>query len=447
MLRTTLLSAAFAALAGADQTIIVATDVPPLPLQTQSAVLSAADLWSQSCPEELAPQVSYNASLLLSKYTPEFNVADTTAFPPNTVFPSSGSVVRGALEAWAQHQHLFLRPDEVWFEVLAQLNFYMAAHAEDVRHLFVDFEGQQEIVVKDYTWRNVISSFAGEIQKRVKTDWLEAWIMPGFSTSTEDDSMTATVLMMGLVKQYFSFTGGIICGLPRVTLLGSREDWQRLSDKLDRLPEFGAEPKGYAQNLRPIFERFVRTFDEPHSKDIKTFWRQIVRAEHHTTCGKGPIEYSVTGWILGLLQWTEHGDLRVPQPRTDDPFYAAQNNKNTEIVTLDGVQYHPQPMDKLPVGYAKVPMKMLDFPEPGTDSDAFLLAGNIGVNRTASINGGYTRAQPMSSWFMYGPVDKSYNVTTIRGSYKELQTLTNGMAVQQSCPGYQRPWDPSGGEQ
>ncbi|OAA58300.1 hypothetical protein ISF_06839 [Cordyceps fumosorosea ARSEF 2679] len=445
MLRTALLGAALAGLAAADMTVIVATDVPPLPLQTQSAVLSAGDLWAQSLPEERPPQTPYNASLLLSKYTPEFDVADTRAFAPNTIYPSSDSVVRGALEAWAQHQHLVLRPDEVWFEVLAQLNFYMAAHAEEVRHLFVDFDGQEEIVVKAFTWRDVISSFAGEIQKRVKTDWLKEWIMPGFSTSNEDDGMTATVLMMGLVKQYFSFTGGIICGLPQVTLLGTRDDWARLVEKLDRLSEFGEEPQEYAENLRPIFNRFVRTFDEPDSEEIKTFWRQIVRAEHHMTCGKGAIEFNITGWILGLLYWNENGGLRVPKPSPDGQHYYVQGSGG---VTLDGVEYHGHPMDKLPVGYARVPLKMLDFPQPGTDSDAYLVAGNIGVNRTAAVEeGGYARAQPMSSWFMFGPVDKSHNQTGALGSFKELNAMAMGMEEQPSCPGYQKPWDPATSQQ
>ncbi|ATY67497.1 hypothetical protein A9K55_000321 [Cordyceps militaris] len=434
MLRTALLGAvALAALAGADVTINVATDVPPLPLQTHSAVLSAADLWAQSCPEEHTPRTPYNASLLLSKYNPDLGAADAHVFTPNTVYPSSDSLVRGALEAWAQHQHLVLRPDEVWFEVLAQLNCYMAKHAEEVRHLFVDFDGHQDIVVKAYTWRSVISSFAAEIQKRVKTDWLEAWIMPGFSTSNEDDRMTATVCMMGLFKQYFSFAGGIICGLPRVTLLGSRADWFRLQEKLAHLKDFGQEPAEYADNLRPIFSRFVRTFDEPDSEEVKQFWSQIVRAEHFMTCGRGPMEFSVTGWLMGLLHWDAHGDLRAPQPRP--------NTKG--LVVLDGIAYHPHPMDKLPVGYARVPLKMLDFPEPGTNSDAYLVAGNMGVNRTAGgAPGGYTRAQPMSAWFLYGPVDKNAEQTGPLGSFSELNALAAGMKVQPTCPNYEPEWNP-----
>lgn len=61
----------------------------------------------------------------------------------------------------------------VWFEILAQLNLYMTKHAEESRHLFVDFQGQEEIIVQDWTWQSVINSFKAEIQKRVKTYWLE----------------------------------------------------------------------------------------------------------------------------------------------------------------------------------------------------------------------------------------------------------------------------------
>lgn len=426
------LGASLAAHALADVTISI-HDVPPLPLNKEAAVTSAADLWARSCPEEHAPKTPYNASLLLSGYTTFMEPEKAAVFPAGTVYPSSDSFVRGALEAWAQHQHLVLRPDEVWFEVLTQLNFFMGANAKGLRHLFVDFDGKQEIVVERYTWKDVVAAFAGEIQKRVKTDWLAAWINPGFSTSTENDGLTATVLMMGLVKQYFTFTGGIICGLPKVTLLGTKDDWNRLLGKLNRLQEFGEDPALYAANLRPIFKRFVRTFDEPDSEDIKNFWGQIVRAEHHSTCGAGPVEYSITGWVMGFLHWTENGDLRVPH-----------NQKNVYIdknaTVLDGVVYVQAPMDKLPVGYAKVPMKMLDFPSAGEESYAYLIAGNMGVNRTeATGDEKYVRAQPMSSWFMYGPVDKSYNATGALGDFGELNGITNGMFVQKACPGYRPP--------
>lgn len=322
-----------------------------------------------------------------------------------------------------------------------QLNYYMTAHAEDVRHLFVDFSGQETIFVKEFTWRDVIGAFADEIQKRVKTEWLKAWIMPGFSTSNENDGLTATVLMMGLMKQYFHYEGEVECGLPRVTLLGQREDWAQLLAKLDRLPEFGKEPEQYAQNLRPIFTRFVQTFDEaPLSEDLKSFWGQIVWADFHIECVDDPSQYDISGWIMGFQHWNENGKLRVPEtPWMKRAATSSPRKRSGTPMTLDGITYVPQPMYDLKAGYASVPLKMVDFPVLGTNTSAFLVAGNVGVNRTED-NGSYVRAQPLSSWFMYGPVDPDAHTTAgVVGSLDEMDNMYDGMVVQASCPKFELP--------
>lgn len=391
-------------------------DVSPIPLNTTGAVLSATDLFRQSCPEEVADTLSYRPKLLMSSFV-DFEQDDSNIFEEGTVYPSSDSIVRGAVEAWAQHQHLVLRPDEVWFEVLAQMNFYMTAHAEDIRHVFVTHEGKQEIQVWEFTWRDVIARFGTEIQKRVLTDWLLNWIMPGFSTSTENDGMTATVLMMGLMQHYFEFTGGVICGLPKVTLLGEKADWEKLLRKLDRLPDWGKEPAQYARHLRPIFKMFVRTWEQPGSSEVFSFWRQIVRANKKFSCGAGPAEYNVSGWITGFLHWLEDGSLRVLDPDSIEP--------SEDTTTLGNVTYTPQALNGLPTGYAKVPLKMLNYPVEGKSTQAYLLAGNVGMVRKMGEEG-WIEAHPMSSWFMYAPVKT--NETTegqIYGSALELQALRN----------------------
>jgi hypothetical protein len=60
---------------------------------------------------------------------------------------SADSFIRGAYEAWARHMHFAIRPDEVWFAILAQLSCYMGngKNADDLRHLFVEHEGKKPI--------------------------------------------------------------------------------------------------------------------------------------------------------------------------------------------------------------------------------------------------------------------------------------------------------------
>ncbi|KID97195.1 hypothetical protein MAJ_06805, partial [Metarhizium majus ARSEF 297] len=407
------------------QITVSVSNVEPLPLKSASVVTSADELFRQSCPEEVTNSNPYTPNLLLSSYS-EFEESGKKVFGGN-VYPSSDSFVRGAIVAWAQHQSLVLRPDVIWFEILAQLNFYMTKHAEEIRHLFVNFQGKKEIVVEETSWTNVIAAFATEIQERVKTNWLLGWIAPGFSTSTRNDNMTATVLMMGLMQHYFEFTGAVICGIPSVTLLGTKLDWVQLYKKLDRLADFGAEPAQFAHNLKPILSRFVQTWDEPNSPAVKSFWNQIVRANKVFLCGAGPTEFDISGWITGFMHWREDGTLVAPngtRPQPDD-------------VRFDGVAYTRVDIDHIPVGYAKAPLKMLDYPNRGKDTQAYVLAGNIGIKRTISNPTGkgakpQVLAEPMNSWFLYGPVDANFTTGPEYGNFSEVKSAAT--SLRDWCP-------------
>jgi hypothetical protein len=367
----------------------------------------------------------YKSKLLLSSYS-ELDRPDEQVFKAG-IYPSSDSFVRGAIVAWANHQSLVLRPEAVWFEILAQLNFYMTGHAEEVRHLFVNFQGKEEITVLELTWKKVIAAFASEIQKRVKTRWLLGWVTPGFSTSTRNDNLTATVLMMGLMQHYFQFTGGIICGIPSVTLLGTRQDWVKLSLKLDHLADFGAEPARYARNLKPILGRFVQTWDEPHSRAVRSFWSQIVRANKVFSCGAGPAEFAVSGWITGFMHWREDATLVAPNGTVAQP----------DDVRLDNVAYTRVNIEHIPVGYAKAPLVMLDYPRRGENTTAYLLAGNIGINRTTShtmVRRGKHEvlAEPLSSWFLYGPVDVDFKTGPEYGNFSDVEGIAASLRAW--CP-------------
>jgi hypothetical protein len=49
--------------------------------------------------------------------------------------------------AYNQHHHLRLRPDDIWFAILSQLGFYINAHAEDLRSLFLAHNEKKELTL------------------------------------------------------------------------------------------------------------------------------------------------------------------------------------------------------------------------------------------------------------------------------------------------------------
>jgi len=276
-----------------------------------------------------------------------------------------------------------------------------------VRSTFVDHEGKKEIVVSGVELSAIIPRFQYEIQKRVKTDWLLDWIQPKFSTSTAEDDVTANVLFMGLMQAYFTYTAHISCGMPSITLEGTRADWVRLHAKLEKLANFGKEPAEYAARLRPVLSRFVRTFDDPRDPEIRHFWTQIVNMQRTSpshVCGAQPANYA-SGWITAFQYWDAKGHPLVPRG-------------NGEL-TLDGVRFPVHDLSKVPDAHASVPMKVVI--DGGKTYNSTLVAGMFMRRVQLGAAPGYAAAmrdvglqvpmtfaptnestlQPLSAWFMY----------------------------------------------
>lgn len=84
---------------------------------------------------------------------------------------------------------------------------------------------------------------------------------------------------MGVVQKYFDYKCCLGCGLPSVTLLGERADWELILKRLDKLETFGAEPTRFCALLKPLVSRFVQSFEDPTSAEVIDFWQRIAHFE------------------------------------------------------------------------------------------------------------------------------------------------------------------------
>ena len=78
---------------------------------------------------------------------------------------SRNGLVYAAYHAYSSHHHLIIRPEDVWFAILSQLNFYINAHAEELREYFVAHEGQRELWV--YAEGNIQTVNMGKLAEQM----------------------------------------------------------------------------------------------------------------------------------------------------------------------------------------------------------------------------------------------------------------------------------------
>lgn len=266
-----------------------------------------------------------------------------------------------AYEAYSSHHHLVIRPDDVWFAILTQLSFYINAHAEDLRSFFVAHSGQKhlhlDVIELDFAY--VAKEMTHLIAKNVVDPELRGWVMPSFSTTTDNDKVVGAILFMGAMQKYFSYGVTVTCGIPSVTLLGEVDDWKDILNRIDKIDQLGSEPTHFAGMLRPILNGMITSFQNPDSFETMEFWNTIV---HKVSLDSGT-DY-LTGWLTAFGFWDEDGTAkRLSNKMFNDILYP----------TID--------IDSVPAGYASVPISVND---DGDMYEATMVAGSVGTSATSS---------------------------------------------------------------
>ena len=174
--------------------------------------------------------------------------------------------------------------------------------------------------------------------------------MPAFTTTTPHDTVIASIVMMASMQKYFSYGCSFTCGIPSVTLLGDKADYELILQRLEKLRSYGKETTLFADLLTPVVKRFILSFDEPESAEVKDFWNRIFSKWN---MGSGA-DY-ITGWITAFMFWDEDGKMLYGEQRSE--LLAEQ----LPPLTLDGITYHTISDDAIPPGFATVPVDIDEY--------------------------------------------------------------------------------------
>ncbi|KAG6919663.1 hypothetical protein DXG01_002605 [Tephrocybe rancida] len=315
------------------------------------------------------------------------------------IITTKNGFVHGIMTAYSKHHNLVIRPDDVWIAILSQLNFYVNAHAEELRDKFVDHKGKKTLIVttmvdslEQMDFGDLAVQMTGLIDQNVKDKSLVPWVLPNFSTTTADDTVICSALIMSTLKQYFHYMMSLGCGIPFITLEGTQADWRSILDRIDKIPEFGAEPAEWATMLRAILKRFVRAFDDKGPKSDIEFWERMV----HETPG-GSFTPFVSGWISAFCAWDNKGKYFGAR-KYQDGMTIGEPPSWVKGLKFDGVWF-PR-VNVPPEGYAEVDVQVVDHWEEKS-YDCTMLAGHVGHVMVGKERHQRDTLQIAPQWFMY----------------------------------------------
>ena len=221
-------------------------------------------------------------------------------------------VILGYLNAYFDHCPIKVSPNIIWQLILNLFSKYVNDYSEELRNIFVNFEGKKDIECirigkfKDvYKYKDdLIDEFCKRISENIGTELTDI-LTPNFTTSTKESIIAGKVSIMSTFKKYFNYRIGMAsCGIPYILLEGNLEDWKKILEKLKSLSKCGFSTK-------KIEEDIIEIINTKEGKINLDFWRKIIMETKGTiTEVKGcmPVKVErelITGWILDFYNKTQ----------------------------------------------------------------------------------------------------------------------------------------------
>jgi hypothetical protein len=198
--------------------------------------------------------------------------------------------------AFSQHRPLTLSPDAIWLVIAQGFGHHVAENAETLRGRLVRHQGRRDLVAKitALTLAEFAYGIAGlSSQIREATDpVLHETLVCDFSTTTPAIRTASEVALMDTFSSYFSYAMMCVCGIPKIAIEGSLDDWQRIRARVEVLETYGLE--WWVSRLRPILDEFVLAASGHPTRE---FWKAIYKPEQAYGTEVA------TGWITDLFPY------------------------------------------------------------------------------------------------------------------------------------------------
>jgi len=321
-------------------------------------------LWVNSYQEILEGLINadsgYNAppSFNTDRPKPAYDIVAKSNITDSLVDFNYHPLFEGLYRAYADHRPFTLSPDMIWLLICQGFSQHVNNNSESLRNLFVDFKGKIGLVVRDdridlndpnSPWPEVFPSFNKKISDNVGkqlTDILTA----DFSTTTLTSKIASQITLMDAFKSYFEFV--LIyssCGIPKVTLEGTQQDWQKVLMKTEALRKYKLD--WWVDKLEPVLKKIVAASS---GKVDTAFWRGMFKLHSGAPCQTPSI---ANGWIVKFFPYDKRG-----------------NRNNLDSIAMT---------DELPNEIVKVDLKYIMIDSQGNNKTIplELWAGFVGLNQ------------------------------------------------------------------
>ncbi|GES76050.1 DUF4419 domain-containing protein [Rhizophagus clarus] len=201
----------------------------------------------------------------------------------------SHGLAAAIFHAYNKHQHLRLTPDDIWLTIAQGISQHINYNSEKFRYRFV----KHEVLATDEA-----------VEKFLQQPII---LLP---------------LVVYTVKAYFSYKMYFLCGIPKITLEGTLEDWVNLQEKVNKLRQLNLDMDFWLDKLDPVIWKLIETYKGEIDEE---FWTKIISLNYFGSGG----DFAINGWMTAFFPYRNDGKILennsiepndIPNGRVEVPF-------------------------------------------------------------------------------------------------------------------------------
>lgn len=288
-------------------------------------------------------------------------------------------LIQAVHQAFSDHRPLILSPDSVWLTIVQGFAHHICENAEDLRGRIVAHHGKKELRVQTLAlepglWPELISQLTAQIRDN-SDPFLYETLSCEFSTSTPTIKAAFEIALMHAYERYFEFAIECVCGIPKITLEGTPDDWHRIRDRIEVLATFDLD--WWTTRLTPILDEFIST---ANGAPNLAFWQAIYKPKQAYAAKLA------TGWIGDLFPYLGRPSslCRNPDLGEERINWVCQETSSNKFPGIS--------LEAFPTGISRASVTV-EFPD-NSNTPIELLGGFFGISQSQEDNA----LAPIISW-------------------------------------------------
>lgn len=236
------------------------------------------------------------------------NIEKNSQLPDSLVTFGEHPFLTGIITAYKEHRPFTISPDIMWLLISQGFARHISNNSETFRKKLVGFKDKKtlNIVSKDIqignpnsNWEALFTQFTSQINDYTGKK-LTGVLTSDFSTTTPTSRIVSEITVMETLKEYFNYKVVLIgCGLPKITIEGTVEDWQKVLEKTKYISQYNLT--WWTSAIEPVLTEIIETKKGNFKKD---FWMNMVKVHTEKKYGSPT---SIDGWIVKFFPYTKEG--------------------------------------------------------------------------------------------------------------------------------------------